>query len=178
MKKIITIVYTLIMTIMLVSCNGYNKIMYDHLGDIENYIEVTGILQEIYYWSGSNKTTWDESTEAMTNNNSKLYASLQFDEEEYMKFCGCSGMSDEFDYTTNYVIFEIIPDNVSTIIVNEFFESVSYGDFITITTSNFIYMDTNFFIIIELIHDESIYLPLDTGLSNFVSYMEENRSLF
>jgi hypothetical protein len=152
--------------------------MYNHLSDIENYIEVTGILQEIYYWNSNEKTSWDESTNNIPIADITLYASLQFDEEEYVKFCGCSGMSDDFDYTANYIRFEIIPSNVNAIIEKSFFESVSYGDIITITTSNFIYMDTNFFMIIELVYNESIFLPVETGLSNLVSYMKENRSIF
>jgi len=29
--------------------------MYDHLSDIDNYIKVTGILQEINYYNGNEK---------------------------------------------------------------------------------------------------------------------------
>ncbi|MDD3127209.1 MAG: hypothetical protein PHT27_06305 [Candidatus Izemoplasmatales bacterium] len=87
-------------------------------------------------------------------------------------------MGDDFDYTTNYNSFEIIPSNTNEIIENLFIETISYGDTITIATSNFIYMDTNFFMIIELMHDETVYLPVDYGLSNLVSYMKENRSIF
>jgi len=32
--------------------------------------------------------------------------------------------------------------------------------------------------IIELMHDETVYLPVDYRLSNLVSYMKENRSIF
>jgi hypothetical protein len=152
--------------------------MYDHLSDNDNYIEVSGILKEIYYYDGNNKIVWEESTDFSPTTNVTLNVSLQFDEEQYMNFCGCSGMSDDFDYTTNYIRFEIIPSNTNEIIENMFFESISYGDNISITTSNFIYMDTNFFMIIELANDETIYLQADTGLSNLVSYMEENHSIF
>ena len=152
--------------------------MYDHLSDIDNYIKVTGILQEINYYNGNDKIFWNESTDFSPTTNITLYVSLQFDKDQYLNFCGCSGMGDDFDYTTNYNSFEIIPSNTNEIIENLFIETISYGDTITIATSNFIYMDTNFFMIIELMHDETVYLPVDYGLSNLVSYMKENRSIF
>lgn len=68
MKKIILITSSIMFALMLVSCNGYNNILYDHLSDNENYIEVTGILQEIYYYNGNDKIIWDESTDLSLNN--------------------------------------------------------------------------------------------------------------
>lgn len=178
MKKIITILFSIIITITLVSCGGYNNIMYNHLSDIENYFEISGILKDIYYFNDFKKISWDESTNTAPIDDRTIYFSLQFDEEEYMKFFGYSSMSEDFDYAKNYVIFEIIPSNASMIIENSFFEFVSYGDVVTIITSDWIYMDTNFYMVIELEHKDSIYLPVDTGLNNLISYMKENHSIF
>jgi len=178
MRKFVIMLFFILAPFILVACNGYNNIMYDHLRDIDNYIEVSGAIKEIYYWDDNEKKFWDESMDIISIEDITLYVSLQFNKEDYLKFCGCSGMSDDFDYTTNYIQFEIVPSNVNAIVDNLFFEAISYGDIIKITTSNFIYMDTNFFMIIEIVHNQVNYLLAETGLSNFVSYMKDNRSIF
>lgn len=178
MKKIAAFIISFVLLILLLSCRGYNNLMFEPLSNIENYVEVNGVLQDIYYWDDNSKVLWEESSESFFDNDSSVYFSLQFDEENYTTFCGCSEMTEDFEYSTNYIVLEIIPSNISIMYDNLFFESISYGDRITVKTSNFIYMDTNFFQIIGLINNGLEYLESETGLRNYIDYMNENSAIF
>lgn len=178
MKKILIIWFITLYILLLTGCTGYNNILYDHLSDEKNYLQVTGKIHEIYYYKNSVKKTWQVSSDFKLDVESTIFVSLQFDKETYLKFSGTSSMSDDFDYTTNYIDFELIQLNTNILIDNSFFESISYGDDLTIKASNLIYMDTTYFVAIQLIHDDLVYLATDDGLSNFIVYMNENRSLF
>ncbi|PKK94991.1 MAG: hypothetical protein CVV60_03620 [Tenericutes bacterium HGW-Tenericutes-5] len=108
-----------------------------------------------------------------------MYIALQFDvKEDYLLFAGTTSLPDDYDFTANFWKFEIVSTNSNILIENGFLDDISINDNITILTSNLIYMDTNFFEIIELEFNNTIYLDSEFGFSNFVTYMESNKSLF
>ena len=56
-------------------------------------------------------------------------------------------------------------------------KEIKPGDVIEVVTSNWIYMDGDFFYIIGLSKDNKEYLNKEEGLQNLIAYMDENKSL-
>ena len=182
MKRIIMICAFLLLVMALVSCNGYNNIMYKHLSNLKNYVSVTGIIEGIrFYDADFEELTWEPTTNEIPQTFYFVRVSVQFDSvEEYALFSGVevSGLPEDFVVSEHYWNFEIIKENAEILIENGFFDAITIESEISMLVSNFIYMDTEFFQIIQLKYNETLYLDSETGLQNFMDYMKENNSLF
>ena len=154
MKKIL-LFFLVLLLIFLSSCNGYNKIMRNHLSDPENYGTYQAIIVEC-------------TTESLT---------VTFeDRESIRKFLGADSdpeiPMEEYRFT-----LVLTKENSQLLTKSGFYETVSAGDKITIRASNYIYMDSNFFQIAMIEHGETVYLPFEKGLQNIITMMENNKSL-
>ena len=162
MKKILTILLAFILTITLSSCSGYNKKMRNHLSDSASYYEYTVEVQEIAI------SQYDSN---------KLGVFVKFyTKEEVAKFHGVSAENLTLNPEDYLITLEIIGDNINEACDNGLMEEIQSGDVIEVVTSNWIYMDGDFFYIIGLSKDNKVYLNKDEGLQNLISYMDENKS--
>ena len=162
MRKILTLLFAFILTITLSSCSGYNKKMRNHLSDSASYCEYTVEVQEIAI------SQYDSN---------KLGVFVKFyTKEEVAKFHGVSAENLTLNPEDYLITLEIIGDNINKACDNGLMEEIQSGDVIEVVTSNWIYMDGDFFYIIGLSKDNKVYLNKDEGLQNLISYMDENKS--
>ena len=162
MRKILIVLFAFVLTITLSSCSGYNKKMRNYLSDSASYYEYTVEVQEIAI------SQYDSN---------KLGVFVKFyTKEEVAKFRGVSAENLTLNPEDYLITLEIIGDNINKACDNGLMEEIQSGDVIEVVTSNWIYMDGDFFYIIGLSKDNKEYLNKDEGLQNLISYMDENKS--
>jgi hypothetical protein len=156
--------------------------MYKHLSNFQNYVSVTGIVKGIHFYGADfEELTWEPTTDEIPQTFYFVRVSVQFDSvEEYALFAGVvvSGFPEDFVVSDYYGNFEIIKENAEILIENGFFDAITIESEISMLVSIFIYMDTEFFQIIQLKYNETLYLDSETGLQTFMDYMEKSKSLF
>ena len=150
--------------------------MYDHLSDPDNYHTFEAVIIDMCYQNSNNDIIHDfESTEF-----------LEYDVVIYVKFESYENVSAFLggdantdvpieDYT---ISLEISIDNSKSLYENGFYEDISLGDRINITSSSWIYMDSQFFYIAQLEYNGKEYLTFEEGLKNIVDMMEKDKSIF
>lgn len=157
---------------------GYNGVMYKFFLDKENYEKITVTLSD-FVWV-------DYSAERVAYSfyeNSDSYREYANNEEDcsfYMHLSYIEGVSEGWiwcDGECRDISFSLCPKNAMELIENGLLENVALGDEITIYTTMWTYSDTNFFKITAVESGGKTYLDFDTGLENFKTYMNENRSL-
>ena len=177
MKKFIG--YVLILTLLLVcisSCSGYNKIMRDHLSNPANYQTFDVVLTDMCYQDPSNhKILRDFDKQDFLNYDITIYVTFETIED----ISAFLGHSPNLDIPLEeYEISLHIPrDNSKVLFNNGFYENISSGDKITITSSNWVYMDSDFFYVAQVEYNGVMYLSFDDGLKNITDMMNKNKSL-
>ena len=61
---------------------------------------------------------------------------------------------------------------------NGFYKDFLVGNVVEIQSSDWVYMDTNFYYVIGVKYGETQYLNAEDGLQNIVDMMDKERSLF
>ncbi len=180
MKKTIIFFMMILICVLLYSCNGYNNLMYDHLSDLNNYISVTGTIENIVFFDADwNELNWDLSDDDIPDLYEHLCIYIKFySEDDYLQFTGTSNIPENFEYQSVSIMFDMIKTNIEILNENSFFKESMIDEEVSIVTSNWIYMDTNFFQIVGLSFEEISYLDPEEGLNNYSTYMEDNSSLF
>ncbi len=149
MKKIF-LTLILFYLLLISGCAGYNRIMINHLSDLNNYYEYECIYFDI------NKVAFSDNVD--------------------------QNILDTNIYDTNvnaHVTFvRVIDKNIKILENNKFFENITSGNTIKVKMAPFIYMDTNYFFIIEIVYNNQIYLDEIEGLQNLIEFMKENKSIF
>ncbi len=154
MKKYFhALIFIFVSAFLFSSCRGYNAIMRDHLGDIENYTEYAC-------------TFIDE-------NGSLFVVSLTNEPKDNMIY----NNSFHEEYQKNVSFLTIIETNITILSESGFFDEIKSGDNIFVKASPFIYMDTNFFFIIGVRSENKVYLNEEIGLKNMIEMMNDNKSL-
>jgi hypothetical protein len=152
MKKLVLTILIIVSFFGLTACDGYNKIMREHLSNENNYITVNA------KYSG-----YEDLDDSMV-------VLIEIDET----FNGF----DISESDTAEIRLQIIGENYSLlkdIFINE---EIVTGTSIIVKCSTWIYMDTNFYYIAELKANEQTYLTFEDGLKNIIDYMDNNKSLF
>lgn len=142
------------------SCSGHNGIMIKHLSDERNYETYTVTYEKILF------------------NKSEGYATLTvsgFNKEQLSGFLGFHYT--EGDSTEVSINLCILDANYLILKENGFFETVKEKECIQIQSSNWIYMDGNFFYLAGLTCNNVEYLNFEVGLQNIRDYMRSNVSL-
>ena len=150
-KKVIfwSVILLLVMGL-LTTCNGgFNAIMYKYLKNPEHYVTCTATV-----------------TEVGRNRSGEYYMKCDFAQPDSTKY----RLPDQ---ATLYVPEE----NYELLAERRFFMNFSEGDTITVTASNLIYMDGEFFYIAALTHNGTEYLSFDEGLQNIKRMMRRNPSM-
>lgn len=160
-RKIMAVFAVLLCTAMLQGCSGFNAIMFKNLSDRAeyrtDYVYITGI-----YTYNTQSRMYEEYNAA--DNPEVMYLRADITNGQYP--------------SEGYTYIEVIPDNIIELAKNDFFVNFEPGAIYSVTWSEYIYMDTDFFYVIGVARDNTVYLDDDIGLQNMVDYMNENRSLF
>jgi hypothetical protein len=159
------------------SCSGYNKIMRNHLSNPENYQTYQATLVDIFYYdSASNQSLRDFENDRFLNFD--VIISVRFDNyDDVSDFLG--GRPNTDILLEEYDVRLCIPSSNSKILYeNGFYNNVSLGDKIKVTSSAWIYMDGNFFYVSQIEHEGTVYLDSEDGLKNIIDMMNKNKSIF
>ena len=149
-KVILWSVILLLVMGLLSTCNGgFNAVMYSFLKKPENYVTCTLTVIE----RGRTRSG-----------------------EFYMKY-ELDHMESETDYLPEQGTLYVPEENYELLAERRFFMNFSEGDCITVTTSNLVYIDGNFFYVAALTHDGTEYLSFEEGLANIKRMMRRNPSM-
>ena len=174
MKK--TILFFVLITILLVvsSCTGYNKIMYDYLSDSNNYKTYHIEINNFYYFN------YDDNHLELINFKQNLeskYDKIYFSISELENFDGGNYLINDEEFSDYMVLLQIEYNNYKILLENNFFADYKLHDSLMVTVSSLIYMDTNFYYISSVTYNNKEYLNSETGLENIIKMMDKNRSI-
>lgn len=176
-KYIIAVCVLLVCVICLQSC-GYNNIMYDHLSDAENYQSYSVILKSISYVEDSKQSAREDLDAAEFALAETVYLDVVFaSREQLAPFLGVSPENIPNSVDTYTVRLKICAENHKQLMQNGFYDAVRAGDEITVTASDWIYMDGEFFYVIGVAYGQQTYLDPTVGLQNVVDMMKKQRGL-
>lgn len=142
----------------LAGCTGFNGIMYDNLSDINSYKTEERSIIGVYMYD-------EEEREYVA-----------YDKDRDLSVYLCVETFNQSNDTEAVTYIEIIPDNVAALEQNGFFEGLTEGSSYSVTWSDYIYMDTNFFYLIGVEQDGIVYLDSQVGLENMINFMGANKS--
>lgn len=163
-KSRLLLALSILSSFLLSSCSGFNAVMRKHLSDPNNYYDYEVVLNDYECYS------YDHESCEIENAN-RIFFDVTFTENNENTFYDNATINHSYR-------LEVTEDNNKELVKNDFYSSVSAGDTLLITASNWIYMDGNFFYIIELKLGEVCYLDRDTGLNNIIDMMNNNKSIF
>ena len=174
LQSIALILCCLFAIVNLTACNGYNRIMYEHLGDIENYDTYTVAIKGIYVRNDDGKPEEYDQT---------IHGEEALRGEVLLGIAPIGNFSHEYrvangENTESMVLLEVIPENSRLLADSGFYDHFTVGETVEIQASDWIYMDGDFYYVIGLKYDGIEYLNSEEGLKNMVEMMKKNRSLF
>lgn len=176
-RAIYLFIIAAILLICLTSCSGYNRIMRDHLSAPENYYTQTVTIVDMYYQdSQTREICRNFSSSDCYGQDITLVIQLWSNLEEILPFLGSTPDPDA-PGEIYQIGLTITANNSKVLYENGFYEAVSSGDEIEVTTSNLIYMDSNFFYIAQIVFNDVVYLDFEVGLRNIIDMMNRNKSL-
>ena len=177
MKKILGyIIFFAILLTCFSSCSGYNKIMYDHLSDPDNYHAFEAVIVDMCYQNSNRDIIYDfESTDFL-----EYETVIHIEFESYENVSAFLGRSANTDIPIDdfKVSLEIPIDNSKILYENGFYKDIALGDKINVTSSSWTYMDGDFFYVAHIEHNGVTYLDFEAGLKNIIDMMNKNKSLF
>ena len=133
------------------ACNGYNRIMREHLSNEENYSDVEATF-----------CSYEET-------NDRIY--LYVDVEDKSAF-------DSSEMYRKEIMLQLVGDNCNVLSEVLAKGEICEGDRITVKCSTLIYMDSRFYYVAELKTQSQTFLSFDDGLKNIIKYVNDNKSLF
>lgn len=178
MKKCILAACALLVCALCLQSCGYNGIMYDHLSDSENYQSYSILLTSISYVEDSKQPAREDIDAAEFASAETVYLYVAFaSSEQLAPFLGVSPENIPNPVDTYTVRLTICANNHKQLLQNGFYDAVRAGDEITVTASDWIYMDGEFFYVIGVEQDGTTYLEPTVGLQNVIDMMKNKRSL-
>lgn len=157
MKKLILSTCVLLVCVICLHACTYNGIMKDHLSDADNYKTYQVVLQKTLYFDSRSEM--------------QLYVTFA-SREELAPFLGVSPESISEPIDSHEVRLQICAENHQLLKQSGFYDDVEAGDEITVTTSDWIYMDGEFFYVIGVSVGEQVYLDPTVGLQNVIDMMQ------
>lgn len=173
MRKLRLVVCVVILIGLTFGC-GYNRIMIDHLSQAENYTQYDVTVVGISYRDADGMLydfTEDSDISKASTVLLKVYLSS---DEELAPFMGVSVERLRRHCEDTPVVLKINQENNQVLLDNGFYTAISMEDTITVTTSNWIYMDGEFFYVSALTYNGVEYLSEETGMSNIVAMMQKD----
>ena len=151
MKRLLLLLFAIILLLSMTACSGYNGIMREHLSNEDNYYVIDATF-----------CSYKE-----TDNRIYLYVSV----EDKSAF-------DSSEMNSKEIRLELVGDNCN--VFSEFLakEGIYEGDRITVKCSTWIYMDSTFYYVAELKTQSQTVLSFNDGLKNIIKYVNDNKALF
>lgn len=166
----------LLLILNLTACSGYNNIMYKHLSDEGNYKTYKVAVENIYV---RNKETGKlEEYDKSLHDESYLCSTVYFSVSELDGFYGGEYILNDGTKTESMVLLEVVAENSKTLFENDFYKDFSLGNVIEIQSSDWVYMDADFYYVIGVKYGEIQYLNINDGLQSIIDMMDKDRSLF
>lgn len=173
--KVLAFLFCLLFVFNLTSC-GFNSIMYRHLSNANNYKTYEVVIDYIF--------VYDKHPHCL-----EIYNEMAHDESVLSKDVsfGISSLDGfyYYEYTPNNgddsiwtILLDVSDENSKILLENNFYKDYSIGQVVTIQCSNWTYMDTNYYYVIDVEYAGKQYLDSETGLQNVIAMMNKNRSLF
>jgi hypothetical protein len=150
MKRFLSLLLTIILSLSISACSGYNGIMRKHLSNKDNYYDIDAIL-----------CSYREDKDRIY-----LYVSVN-DKTDF----------DSYEKNSDEIKLELVGDNCNVIKEVLANEEIRKGDKITVKCSTWIYMDSTFYYIAEIKNKDKTFLSFDYGLKNIIKYINDNKSL-
>ena len=151
MKRLLLLLFAIILLLSMTACSGYNGIMREHLSNEDNYYVIDATF-----------CSYKE-----TDNRIYLYVSV----EDKSAF-------DSSEMNSKEIRLELVGDNCNVLSEVLAKEEICEGDRITVKCSTWIYMDSTFYYVAELKTQDQTLLLFDDGLKNIIKYVNDNKSLF
>ncbi len=165
----------LILLFLLTSCSGYNSVMRNHLSDEANYSTYRGEISDIYYYDEEHRKVSLLPSDKIPEYDIVMELTFE-DYDTVATFLGGNPdperSLDEFKF-----LFEITKENNKILIENGFYDHVALNTPIDVTTSSFIYMDSDFFYIAAVTYNDTVYLQFEDGIRNIIEYINDHKSL-
>lgn len=147
-----------------------------HLSSAENYHTLDGYILEIYYYNPiTNDRVYECNDEALVKYD--ISFKVSFEDKDCMSSFFGGDPSPKKETSDHWFVLTVVSENSKILYQNGFYDHISIGDRIRVTTSSFIYMDSFFFYIAAIEYNGTVYLDFDDGLENIVDMMNENKSL-
>jgi len=174
--KVLLLSLCLLLILSLTACSGYNNIMYKHLGNENNYEKYEVAVENIYV---CNKETGNlEEYNDAIHDESYLSSTVYFSVSELDGFYGGEYILGDGTRTESMVLLEVLAENSKILLENDFYKNFLVGNVVEIQSSDWVYMDANFYYVIGVRYGETQYLNAEDGLQNIVDMMDKDRSLF
>ena len=151
MKRLLLLGLTIILSLTLTACSGYNGIMREHLSNEDNYQDIEATF-----------CSYKEADDRIY-----LYVSV----EDKSAF-------DSSEVNSEEIRLELVGDNCHVLSEVLAKEEIREGDRMTVKCSTWIYMDATFYYVAELKDQSQTLLAFDDGLKNIIKYVNENKALF
>ena len=151
MKRLLLLLFAIILLLSMTACSGYNGIMREHLSNEANYHDIEATF-----------CSYKEAGDRIY-----LYVSV----ENKSAFDSSEANSEE-------IRLELVGDNCNVLSEVLAKEEIREGDRITVKCSTWIYMDSTFYYVAEIKTQDQTLLSFDDGLENIIKYMNDNKSLF
>ena len=178
MRKIVGLIVVIsLLLVGISSCSGYNKNMRDHLSDPENYRTYEAVLTDMCYVDPKTR----EEFRDFKNTDFLGYDVILFVKfetvETVSKFLGGQPNPDipldEFQFALTIPV-----ENSEILYENGFYTDIALGEKICVRSSDWVYMDGDFFYIAQLEYNHTVYLSFEAGLKNIIEMLQKNKSLF
>ncbi len=150
MKRLLLLLLTIVLSLSMTACSGYNAIMREHLGDEDNYHDIEAMF-----------CSYKEAGDRIY-----LYVSV----EDKSAF-------DSSEMNCEEIRLEVVGDNCNVLGEALAKEEIRAGDIMTVKCSTWIYMDSPFYYVSELKTQSQTLLSFDDGLRNIIKYINENKAL-
>ena len=166
----------LLLILSLTACTGYNNIMYKYLSNEKNYERYEVAIENIYVLNKETRKL--EEYNDTIHDESYLSATVCFSVSDLDGFFGGEYFLGDGTRTEWTVLLKVSAENSKILLENGFYKDFLVGNVVEIQSSNWVYMDTNFYYVIGVKYGETQYLNAEDGLQNIVDMMDKNRSLF
>ncbi len=173
MKKCILVACALLVCVLCLQSCEYNGIMYNYLSDSENYKSYSVLLTSISYVEDIKQPAREDIDAAEFASAETVYLYVVFaSREQLAPFLGVSPENIQNPVDTYTVRLKICANNHKQLLQNGFYDAVRAGDEITVTASDWIYMDGEFFYVIGVEQNGTTYLDQTVGLQNVIDMMK------
>lgn len=160
---------------LLSSCR-YNKILYNHLSDKNNYYTYSITINN-FYCRCENSNYLELLTDKGENEINETDF-IYFAANELDGFDGGQYLLNKDTFSDYIVLLRVVYENYLILEQKDFFENYQSGDSLEVKVSRLIYMDTNYYFISSINYCSIEYLSMDVGLENIIKMMDKNRSVF